>query len=151
MKKLSMIIALVAFTLSFSACEKDDEKPSKTAMLTAKTWKMTGFTVDPTVDLFDTGVEITNIYNQQPCFHDDTRKFDKSGTFTADEGTVKCYDVQTETGSWVFNPEETVITISADGESVSAQIIELSSTKLKVRYTLNLGIILTFEEEYTAI
>jgi hypothetical protein len=151
MKKLTLIFALAILAISFTGCEKDDEKPSNMGMLTAKTWKMTGYRVDPAIDLFGTGVLISNIYNQRNCFHDDTMKFNASGTFTMDEGANKCQDIQTSTGTWTFNPTETIITITSDGETISGQLLELTSSSLKFRYTIPWGdLTLTFDEEYTA-
>lgn len=42
MRKLTILFAIIIFALSFSAFKKNDKAPSKTAMIAAKTWKMSG-------------------------------------------------------------------------------------------------------------
>lgn len=132
------LVALALVSIAFTGCKKDDDnEPDKTSLLTEKSWKMTAATIDPAIDWFGTGTKITNLYAQFPaCVKDDLIIFKKNGTVSFDEGGSKCdtNDPQTENALWSFNPAETVISITQDGETESWKILELSANKLVVEY-----------------
>ncbi len=116
-------LALVSFT--FTSCEeddKDDAKADKTNVLVEKQWKAIAITVDPAIDLFGSGTPITNVYAQLPaCSKDDVTIFRKNGTVAFDEGGSKCAakDPQTRTGLWTFNTDQTILSVTEDGETQS--------------------------------
>ncbi len=123
------ILALVAVATS---CKDDDEDPqaSKTELLTAKSWKQTKIKA--------MGVE----GEPDDCDKDDTYTFNKDKSYKQDEGATKCDpdDAQTINGTWEFNSGETSIktTVTEGGISISfdQQILELTSSTLKVKYTI---------------
>jgi len=131
------MFALTLFVLSFSACEKEEENsetpaPGKTALLTAKTWKQTGFILDPPVEV--DGEIISDLF--EACMADNTLKFNTNNTYQSDEGNDNCYpeDPRTESGQWQFNADESGLLI--DGEEVGLK--ELKSDRLKLVIEMNL-------------
>lgn len=87
------------------------------------------------------GVIVTDLFAQyEDCEKDGTTKFLTNGTYAEDEGSLKCdaSDPQTLTGTWVFNPGETVLTMTETGEApVSYTIVTLTSTSLVATTTTN--------------
>jgi hypothetical protein len=127
MKKLTFLSLIL---LALFSCE-DDEK-SKTELLTGKTWKMTGYTVDPAYNYF--GTLISDIFAQwDACDKDDIYSFKTDKTYTFEEGLTKCDpedDQVYETGTWTFNADETVLVLTTEGETYNMTIVELSSGTL---------------------
>lgn len=122
----------------FSSCTEDE---TTTELLTKGKWVMTAFTVDPAVDWF--GSQVTNIYSQlDACVKDDFTIFKTDGTVLYDEGPSKCYgtDPQTRTAKWVLNPDETIISLTEDGETESWDLKTLDDSVFKVRYTDTEGV-----------
>ncbi len=122
---------LVALTLAFGACKKDDDK-SNSEQLVDKNWRMVAFTSDPAINIG--GIQFSDLYAQlDDCDKDDLIIFKSGGAVNNDEGPSKCdpSDPQTTTGTWVFNTDETILTV--DGESWT--ILELDDDDLKVKYT----------------
>lgn len=135
MKKLRILAILAVAVAVFSSCEEKDEKPSKTGLITGKFWILEAATVDPGLPL--NGTIVTNLYPQLPtCYKDNTMKLEKNGTTTFEEGASKCQlsDDQTTLGTWVFNTDETVVTIKDDEETISYKILDLTANSLKVEY-----------------
>lgn len=133
MKTYSRALLSLSFSLLLilSACKDDDDpKASKTELLTAKSWKMTKVKA--------MGVE----GEPDACDKDDTYTYNTDKSYKQDEGATKCDsdDPQTLTGTWSFNSSETIITstVVESGISISydQEIIELSSSTLKVKYTI---------------
>lgn len=123
MKKL-ILITVVCFSI-LAACKKDDD-PSKKDLLCAKNWKITSA-------VMTTGLLSIDAYQaMEACEKDDITKFNTDGVVLYDSKT-KCNinDPATETGTWVFNSDQTIITF--DG-SESWEIVELTSSTLKVKY-----------------
>jgi hypothetical protein len=156
MRKLTILFAIFIFALSFSAFKKNDKAPSKTAMIAAKTWKMSGYRVDPAFDFLKTGNPVSDIYRAFPCYHDDTQKFEQGGVYTTNEGADKCGSMQSEKGNWFFDPSETILIKQTSGESFCVDVIEISPSILKYAYKKQIEaangdvLTLTFYEEYTA-
>ncbi len=137
----TMLFALALVGIAFTGCkkDKDETKADKTGMLAEKNWKMTAATIDPAIDWFGNGTLVTNLYAQLPvCTKDDLTIFRKNGTVAFDEGTAKCEpnDPQTRSGLWSFNTDQTIVSVTDDGETDSWEIIELTKEKLKVDYTI---------------
>lgn len=132
----------VSSSLFLTNCKKDDKDPeptpapsnpaqSNTQKLTGKNFKMTSLTIDPAF------LGVTDYYAQTPdCEKDNIIRFDTPDVFKEDAGSVKCdqNEVQTKTGTWVWNVDETVLTITMDGDSQSWTVVSNDGTTLKVKY-----------------
>lgn len=129
MKKITLFVLVAVMATLVSSCKKDDDNNSnnpsggssatKTEMITAKSWKVTGLTVGG-----------QDFYSQMDaCDKDDLHTFKTDNTYIYDEGASKCdpSDPQViSTGTWKFTENETKI--EYDGET--ATIKELTSTKM---------------------
>jgi hypothetical protein len=154
MKNFSTSIIAAALGLAVLGCSKDKTDtpaPSKTDLLTDKNWIISAQTVSPGIS--SGGTIITDIYGQfQACDKDDFIRFEKPNVFKDDEGATKCLTAnpQTTTGTWVFNADQTIITITGQGGNpVSANITELTDTSLKFTFTqTNAGINYTYTLGY---
>ncbi|MEZ4933028.1 MAG: DUF5004 domain-containing protein [Saprospiraceae bacterium] len=151
MKSISFkaLLAMVGlFALLFTtSCKKDDEAtPDKTKILTGGSWHLTAMTVDPAIDWF--GTPITNVFSQLPtCVKDDLAIFKTNGTVNYDEGPSKCdpNDPQTTSGTWAFNTDETILSITSEGETESWDISALTKDTFKAVYQqVEEGITYTF-------
>jgi len=83
----------------------------------------------------------------EDCEKDDTNKFNTDKTVVTDEGATKCdsSNPQKTTSTWSFNADETVLTITDDGDVITLSILELTDKVLKLKSTE------TFDSEtYTA-
>jgi len=136
-----LTLVLIAITASFNSCKKDKEEvttpKTKTQLLCGKNWKLTAEICDPAIDWNGSGAVSTNVYNQmQSCEKDDIVIFNTNGTYTNDEGVSKCNtaDPQTVTGSWVFNTNETILSRTRNGETISFDINTLNETSLILIY-----------------
>ncbi|QQS27941.1 MAG: DUF5004 domain-containing protein [Sphingobacteriales bacterium] len=126
MKKLLLILTVIMVLVS--SCTEDK---SNTELLTGTDWRITAWTVSPAI------LGITDWYaNMEPCEKDDSFSFNSDGSASIDEGASKCDpdDPQTETGTWSFNSDETLLTIIADGETQSWEIIDLTNKVLKIKW-----------------
>lgn len=133
MKKSLLFTVLAVLVVLLSTCKKDE---SNTDKLCGKYWISTAVTIDPPIIVG--GTPITDFFSQMAqCWKDDLQKFDKNGIYTFDEGASKCAvnDPQTVTGTWAFNSDETIATVTWGGGSRSYTIISLSSSKLVAKYT----------------
>ncbi len=149
MKKITYIIAFAAMALTWTSCDKDKDevKPvTKTDLLTAHPWRMTGFRIDPPIVIEgpDTTVQISDFFEMDECWHDNTMTFFASGdskTYTENEGANNCNegDPAITTGTWSFNSTETSITLdSGDGDPQTAIIDKLTETTLEFSQPLSI-------------
>jgi hypothetical protein len=143
-----LILSLLSLTLLFSACKKDksDALLSKTSLLTHSTWKMTAATVDPGYPTFDDQFNITgsttDYYStMEDCSKDDTYHFNADKTMIIDDNALKCdnSDPQKVTGTWSFNPDETVLTSIMNGDLLDFNLMELTDNVLRLEYTESFG------------
>jgi len=150
-KPIFFLLALLA--LSFAACDKDDDNSgSNTDKLTNGKWKLSASVAKFTFN----GMEQTvDVYGQLPdCDTDNEIEFKADGTLISDEADEKCNanDPQQEVGTWSFNQDETEITVSGIDDNFTAEIIELTNSKLRVKYDLNQnGIVTTTETTFVKI
>lgn len=132
---LLTVFAFLLVACNSSTGNDDDAKGgSKTDMLVGKNWKPVSDMLDPGINV--NGVIVTDIFAQyEACEKDGSIKFLANGTYADDEGSLKCdaSDPQTETGTWVFNPSETVLTLTqAGGTPISFDIVTLTATSLVI-------------------
>jgi len=131
MKKFSTYLVLATLGLAAVGCsdDSDDAAPSKTSLLTAKSWRNT-----------DLKVANTSVYALfvDDCNKDDLLKFNTSKSLTYTGGTVKCdpAEAATQTGSWDLLTNETQLRITdPDGEAMTGTITTLNSTTLVLTAT----------------
>jgi hypothetical protein len=141
MKQFAKKAALVILTgAAIVGCQKDDNNnnggSTKTQLITTGSWKLTSDYIDPAVDVNGDGVadhEVFNFYDD--CSKDDMLTFKSNGTLTFDEGPTKCdpTDPQSENTTWKFGSNETQLIVGSAGSEETVQLIELSTTALKIR------------------
>ena len=128
-----LFAALGLATLSCGDKKGDTPAPSKTDLLTDKNWVATAITVSPGFPLG--GTLVTDFYAQAPsCSKDDFIRFEKPAVYKDDEGAVRCTttDPQTTIGTWAFNGDQTVITVTPQGSTAqSYNVVELTDSSLK--------------------
>ena len=129
-----LLFILVIVTIAFS-CKKDSKKTNNDYLID-KYWIQTGLTVDPPILIG--GTSITDVWSQVPtCQQDDLQKFSNGGVYTSDEGASKCSpnDPQTTTGTWSFNSDQTILSITKNNQTVSYTIVELTGSTAKLKYS----------------
>ncbi|MEI7581185.1 hypothetical protein [Runella sp.] len=132
--------ALLFSTLLLS-CKEETPVPSKTDLLTGKTWKWVAGSISPAYDIFGIGVLVGDGYFTRvpECWRDDRWVFSTAQKFTHEEGTTRCNigDPQIYIqGTWAFEPGETSIRIKKDGSGEFVWTVhELTSTSLLVAET----------------
>src|SRR3712207_5441608 len=111
MKKTQLLIALSAFLIFFSSCNKDDAEPTtKADLLANKVWQLEAHTVNP--GLTDAnGQVITDIYQYYgSTYQDDIIKFNRNpNTYTFEEGATKrdqTGDQVYDAGTWMLNSDD---------------------------------------------
>ncbi len=136
MKNFATYLLAAAVGLTTLGCSKKTEAPSKTELLTNKNWVVTAQTVSPGIVLTPGGTAITDLYQQgDACGKDDFIRFETPNVYKEDEGAVKCKttDPQTKIGTWVFNSDQTILTVTPQaGTAESVNITELTDASLKV-------------------
>jgi hypothetical protein len=120
---------------SLGACKKNNEtspEASRTELLTTKSWRLSASTIT-------TGTSVKDEYaTSEACERDNFIKFNTNKSVVVDEGATRCdpADMQTQTSTWDFNSDQTKLTIPVyAGVIIAADIVELSATTLRVRYT----------------
>lgn len=133
MKKALLCLAIA----SLGACKKDSDPvatPSRTDLLTAKSWRLT------TVTASLNGLPLP-ASSLPACYLDDSFKFNADKTVIQDAGATKCSstDPQTQSGTWSFNNDQSKLTIAVTGSLLNgdADIKELSSSTLRIYATPN--------------
>ncbi|HNP07335.1 MAG TPA: DUF5004 domain-containing protein [Cyclobacteriaceae bacterium] len=124
--KLILALALVLTITLISSCSKDDDPIlSRLELLTQKPWKLKSTTI------VGIGTSPPESYSA-----DDIHTFNTDGTYVFDEGPTKedSSDPQTVNGKWEFAEAETIIKLSYGGLTLNQEIVELTSTTLKVKF-----------------
>ena len=146
-------LAVVGTSLVFTNCKKKSsstttETPTPTPVpltntqkLCDKNFKVTAITVNP--GLFDGNATITDVYASSlyaSCYKDNISNFKTNGTYTEDEGTVVCSgNAQTTAGTWLWNTNETILTVTTGTDVSSMTIITNDGTTLKGTETTNIS------------
>lgn len=148
MKKITAYFLPLVISLAlFNSCSKDDDSnnttpQTKTQLLTAHSWKLTGSKLNG-VDDFST---------LDACDLDDIATFLSNGTGNMDEGATKCdpADPQTSPITWSFQSNETILSIDyGGGLVVDATIVALTSDQMKLTYSLTyLGTTFNIEKTF---
>ncbi|MCC6414037.1 MAG: hypothetical protein IT270_20480 [Saprospiraceae bacterium] len=127
--KISLLLLLLSAGF-FTACNKDDDDDkSKTEILTGPSCWLTVKS-----ETFDANSGVW-IESQVPnCDKDDCTRFYSDGVIIIDEGPLLCDagDPLTIEGTWFLSLDESSITLTLDGVTVPAKIIEISDNKLVV-------------------
>jgi hypothetical protein len=148
MNKNLFAIALFVLATAFATtgCDKDD--PKTNADLIIGNWKTTAATVSPELPFI--GSDIFAQYD--PCDKDDIAIFEPNGVFKSDEGATKCdpNDPQTLTGTYAFNPDQTVLTVNDGVDPQSYNIVELTESTMRASFTENsTGVVYTYTVTFT--
>lgn len=137
MKKVVMFLNAVILgsaVLIYSSCSDDDDKKSKTVLLTQHSWKITKAEIKSAVGTFD----VTSDYLED-CDKDDITTYLSDGTLSITPGPNDCNgDAKTETGTWSWKENETILSISIDGgitgnpklEELTESIMKLNGGKI---------------------
>jgi len=134
MKTFRLLALFIPVFFFLTTCKKDD--PSKKDLLCGKYWINTAMTIDPPVNFG--GTLITDIFSQMdPWDKDDLQKFETSGQYIFDEGATKetLGTPQTVSGTWAFNADETIVSVSYGAITRSYTIISISGSELKAKYS----------------
>ncbi|MBK8502717.1 MAG: hypothetical protein IPL46_11140 [Saprospiraceae bacterium] len=138
--KTTMLL-IMSILLLASSCRKDNEDAiDRSKMLTEGAWQINALTIEPAIDWF--GTTVTNVYAQLPsCVKDNLTIFKTNGVVNYDEGSSKCdpNEPQTTTGTWAFNVDQTILSMTSEGETESWNLSVLDSRNIKADYQLQEG------------
>lgn len=137
----SMTKLLLLSFLALGACTKANPIPSKTDLLTAKAWRLSGQT---STDFLGGKLVVTDYFALLPlCQKDNFVTFQRDKTILFDEGATKCSSsiAQTNSGRWDWSNSETELDLPApSGSNPSAlapfKVEELSATILHVSFKM---------------
>jgi len=145
---------LICIFIILLSCQKDKHDDTvtptttKTELLTTETWKYIGAVIDPAYDYYGDGTPVTNIFDiMKACEKDDFEVYQTNGTWEYNEGPTKCDPSYPQTFNlpWNFTANETKLFVG----SVEHTILELTATRLKLRYNVeDAGVIYTEEDTY---
>jgi hypothetical protein len=141
-----ILSAITAFTLLLvfilAACKKNkDEAQAQDveALLLNKNWKLTAFTVSPSID-FGNGLTNDVLSNWDSCDKDDLYVFKPNNVFLSDEGPTKCNpgEPQQSMATWSYNKTNKLLTycVGTTGacDSHSWTITEINDNQFKATY-----------------
>lgn len=135
MKATAAMLGMIALLFTTS-CKKDKETaPDRGKILTKGSWQISALEVDPAIDWL--GTPTTDIYALLPdCVKDDFSTFQNNGTLVFDEGNSKCdpTDPQTTTATWVLNADQSILSVTSDGDTENWKILSMTDNVLKVTY-----------------
>jgi len=142
MKKFLKPAALVAITIfTLASCKKEETPnpgnngtntppaPTKTELITSKTWKLSSATLSPAVM-----GETDYMKMIKDCDKDNTLKFNADKTLVIDNGSMRCnaMDPQTFSKTWALNTNETVVSIG----SSSFNLVDVNTSALKLSHSM---------------
>jgi hypothetical protein len=122
----------------------DKNKSADLSSATGKKWKILKAQLN--------GADITATI--EACISDNQLVFYKGGKYAEDEGTSKCIntDPQTRAGTWSFNEEGTILSLTTDTATQTWGLINLNVATFRVQRNLLVeGVLLNLEVTYTPI
>lgn len=141
MKCINLIVSSVLVAVLCS-CKKDDEpmarQKTRPELITAGSWRVSSYTVNPAADVNGDGVKETDVYaNMESCERDNRVTFYLTGAGQIDEGPTKCdpADEQITLINWSFSQDESSVTI----DGILYEIVSLGETELRVRQSEVIG------------
>lgn len=139
MKKLNYLSVLLLALLMAGAvsCKKKKSDPSPQERILGK-WKITAFTMVSSTSpgtIFDYYALMDN------CLKDNFYEYRNGGVLIQDEGPTKCSssDPQQTTGSYTLSADGRTLTWVQGSDSTTLEVLELSNTTKKLKYTENDG------------
>lgn len=135
--KLFLVLGLMFSLLS---CKKDKKEetvaPTKAALLTSHTWKITAATAVPSGS--STSIDFYTTYVNS-CYKDNIYTFKIDSTLIIDEGSTKCdpNHPQNISEKWYFNSDQTKITSFTPWGRQTSDIIELTESTFKTKTLVN--------------
>jgi hypothetical protein len=153
MKLLISYIIVVCYSAALLVACKKNESDSPTAQkLKAEKWKISACSQTWKKNGMDTTIDYYSTW--RACEQDDLIMFFDNGNGVSDENTNKCQeDNQTDPFKWDLQENDTRLHIVIGGNETLEEILNLSDTLFKVRYTKNnaqLGSA-TYVDSYTNI
>ena len=146
MKKLFLVAftALIAFSFTFMACEKDPEKKTTEEMLTQeKGWTLTAGTSNPEYELLSGG-KISNLFDGyvQSCELDDIIFFKENKSEILNFGKVRCdWDPdgkEVSLGNWnLIDDSHLKFYFPAYEELLEAVILVIDDNTLKLQFNFD--------------
>lgn len=146
MKKLFFAAALIGLTLI--SCSDDDSNPTTVNASIDGTWKLTGFTLDNSIDLNGDGVASTDMVNETECYNDSELVFNNAteasltlqgvdvevtGSGNDWTVTVDCMAAETLTGTYTVT--DTTVTLSGEiGDEGEDVVMVRSGNTLSVHF-----------------
>ncbi|GAB4132779.1 MAG: hypothetical protein Fur0027_20560 [Raineya sp.] len=141
MKKITYLALMLMIASLVFSCKKKDPEPSPRQKIIGK-WRM--ISGSTTVGGITTPAEA--------CELDNITEFKTGDIYTIDEGPTKCEptDPQTTTGPYSLNEAGTLLNITETtiGISVAFEVLELTTTRLRIRANNVLGLGITAEYSY---
>ena len=106
--KISALLIIIAFSFSFSSCEKDDDVTPQNvkALLTAKTWSFNNITHDDPA--YAIGIALLEVFMENATY-----TYKEDGTYS---GTILGLPV---TGTWSLSEDEKTLTVDDDTYTIT--------------------------------
>lgn len=140
MKKPIFFLLGLALLLGASCKKDDDTAKAKADLLINGKWKIVASKA--TISLATGGTaDFDLIAFLSTCEKDGHFVFQSAGVLISDEGTTKCdpADPQQTTGTWELTQNETHLKVSGDDIDFEGEIVELTASKLVIKYTTDIN------------
>jgi hypothetical protein len=148
-----VFLILVILISSLVSCTKNSTSTNntttiipktKTQLLTQKAWKITGLRIK-----IDNGNWIDQSAQMQSCFTDNLYTYSTTTEYNKDEGATKCNTTDPQNqllGYWVFQNDETRLSIDNTINIGQYSIIILDENTLQLTYAETNGAVVTISE-----
>lgn len=113
---------LLVVSVAMLSCGDDDDKVSRTDLLTAHAW---------VVKQYEIGGQVSDVIE---CSADDVNTFFKDGKYSYTTGSVKCDDDEADvSGTWLLKENDQILSITIDGVTDEGTVVTLTSNTLKLK------------------